>query len=82
VVGDGGDVSFVRTVGGDRLLLGDDAARQRYRQPCGGVSGLGLMLGPLASAMETLGLGAEARRQLFVDNPARAFAFAGRKEGP
>lgn len=63
----------------DRVMLGNDAARRRYYRVFGGEPGLswlldgGLYLGtPTVPGLE---------EQVFVDNPARAFAFAeGRDE--
>jgi predicted metal-dependent phosphotriesterase family hydrolase len=42
----------------------------------GGSPGLTWLLDGFTAAMEERGLGAEARRRLFVENPARVFAFA------
>jgi predicted metal-dependent phosphotriesterase family hydrolase len=61
-------------VGG--ILLGMDAARQGYYGVYGGSPGLTWLLGGFTDAMERAGIGADVRRRLFVDNPARAFAFA------
>jgi phosphotriesterase-related protein len=61
-------------VGG--ILLGMDAARQGYYAVYGGSPGLSWLLDGFTAAMESVGIGADIRRRLFVDNPARAFAFA------
>lgn len=61
---------------GDRIVLGMDAARQRYYRSYGGDPGFGFLLGPFAAAMAERGLGEVIQRGFFVDNPARAFAFA------
>ena len=53
-----------------------DAARQGYYGVYGGSPGLTWLLGGFTDAMERAGIGADVRRRLFVDNPARAFAFA------
>lgn len=60
----------------DRVVLGMDAARQGYYAVYGGAPGLTWLLDGFASAMEERGLGADVRRRLFVENPARVFAFA------
>ena len=59
----------------DRVMLGMDAARQGYYAAFGGSPGLPYLLGAFSDAMEARGLDAALRRRLFVDNPARAFAF-------
>jgi predicted metal-dependent phosphotriesterase family hydrolase len=59
-----------------QVMLGMDAARQGYYRAFGGSPGLPYLLREFSAAMEACGLGAEIRHQLFVDNPARAFAFA------
>jgi 5-phospho-D-xylono-1,4-lactonase len=61
---------------GDRLMLGMDAARQGYWTAYGGSPGLTYLLGPFAKAMAERGIGPAEQRALFVDNPARAYAFA------
>jgi predicted metal-dependent phosphotriesterase family hydrolase len=42
----------------------------------GGSPGLTWLLDGFSTAMEERGLGHDVRRRLFVDNPARVFAFA------
>jgi len=59
-----------------QVMLGMDAARQGYYRAFGGSPGLAYLLREFSAAMEACGLDAEIRHQLFVDNPARAFAFA------
>lgn len=61
---------------GDRIMLGLDAARQGYWTTYGGSPGMTFLLGPFASAMAERGIGAADQRAIFVDNPARAYAFA------
>jgi phosphotriesterase-related protein len=61
---------------GDRVVLGMDAARQGYYRSYGGRPGLRFLLGEFSEAMEARGIDAGARHALFVENPARAFAFA------
>jgi predicted metal-dependent phosphotriesterase family hydrolase len=58
-----------------QVMLGMDAARQGYYRAFGGSPGLPFLLREFSEAMETGGIGADIRRGLFVDNPARAFAF-------
>jgi phosphotriesterase-related protein len=60
----------------DRIVLGMDAARRGYYAVYGGSPGLTWLLDGFAAAMEDRGLGPDVRRRLFVDNPARVFAFA------
>lgn len=60
---------------GDRIVLGMDAARRRYYRVFGGSPGLSWLLDGFTAAMEAAGLDAAFRRRLFVDNPARIFAF-------
>jgi 5-phospho-D-xylono-1,4-lactonase len=62
---------------GDRVMLGMDAARQGYYTAFGGSPGLPYLLREFSPAMAERGIDAAHRRGLFVDNPARAFAFAG-----
>ena len=59
-----------------QVMLGMDAARQSYYRAFSGTPGLAWLLGGFSDEMEACGLGPEIRHQLFVDNPARAFAFA------
>ncbi len=61
---------------GDQLMLGLDAARQGYWTTYGGSPGWAFLLGEFADAMRVRGIDAEDRREIFVTNPARAFAFA------
>jgi predicted metal-dependent phosphotriesterase family hydrolase len=62
--------------GNDRqVMLGMDAARQGYYRAFGGSPGLAFLAGEFSATMEARGLDAGMRRRLFVDNPARAFAF-------
>jgi NAD(P)-dependent dehydrogenase (short-subunit alcohol dehydrogenase family) len=65
----------------DRIVLGMDAARREYYAVYGGKPGLTWLLDGFASALEERGLDAAVRQQLFVDNPARVFAFGPRNEG-
>jgi predicted metal-dependent phosphotriesterase family hydrolase len=59
----------------DHVLLGMDAARRGYYAVYGGAPGLTWLLDGFSAAMDGIGLDTAARRQLFVMNPARAFAF-------
>ena len=61
---------------GDRMVLGMDAARRGYWTVHGGAPGMAWLLGPFAAAMVARGIGAAEQARLFVENPARAFAFA------
>jgi 5-phospho-D-xylono-1,4-lactonase len=62
-----------------QVMLGMDAARQGYYTAYGGGPGLTFLLGEFSTAMDERGLDASIRHGLFVDNPRRAFAFAGRE---
>ena len=64
-----------------QVMLGMDAARQGYLTAFGGSPGLGYLLGDFSRAMEERGFGEAVRQRLFVDNPARAFAFGPIEEG-
>jgi predicted metal-dependent phosphotriesterase family hydrolase len=59
----------------DRIVLGMDAARRGYYGVYGGSPGLTWLLDGFSESMEERGLGADIRRRLFVENPARVFAF-------
>lgn len=59
-----------------QVMLGMDAARQGYYRSFGGTPGLAFLLRDFTDQLEARGLGAEMRHTFFVDNPARAFAFA------
>ena len=59
-----------------QVMLGLDAARQSYLTAYGGAPGLAFLLGAFSAAMEERGLHAPLRRRMFVENPARMFAFA------
>jgi len=61
-----------------QVVLGMDAARRSYLSVYGGRPGLTWLLDGFSTAMEGVGLGAEIRRRLLVENPARVFAFADR----
>ncbi len=58
------------------ILLGMDAARQGYYRAYGGSPGLAWLLDGFADQMRARGIDDAIQRRLFVDNPARAFAFA------
>ena len=60
----------------DRIVLGMDAARRRYYHVLGGAPGLTWLLGGFTEAMDAAGIDSSTRHALFVDNPARAYAFA------
>ncbi len=61
---------------GDRIVLGMDAARRGYWAVHGGSPGMAWLLGDFAAAMAARGIGPAEQRLLFVENPARAYAFA------
>lgn len=60
----------------DQVMLGMDAARQGYYRAFGGSPGLPYLLREFSTAMDERGIDAALRHRFFVDNPARAFAFA------
>ena len=60
----------------DRLVLGMDAARRRYYGVFDGAPGLSWLLDGFTDAMAGAGIDSATRHALFVDNPARAYAFA------
>lgn len=64
-----------------QIVLGMDAARQGYYAVYGGSPGLSWLLGEFSRLMDERGLDAGVRRQLFVENPARVFAFSGTTTG-
>jgi phosphotriesterase-related protein len=74
-----GTLDLLETMAGDGLIgqvvLGMDAARRGYYAVYGGTPGLTWLLDGFSAAMEERGLGADVRRRLFVDNPARVFSF-------
>jgi predicted metal-dependent phosphotriesterase family hydrolase len=59
-----------------QVMLGMDAARQGYYAAYGGTPGLGYLLRDFSDLLEEHGLDAALRHRIFVDNPARAYAFA------
>jgi 5-phospho-D-xylono-1,4-lactonase len=59
----------------DHVVLGMDAARRGYYSVYGGGPGLSWLLSGFSKAMDDRGLGPDVRRKMFVDNPARVFAF-------
>jgi phosphotriesterase-related protein len=60
----------------DRILLGMDAARRRYYRVFGGAPGLTYLLDGFSTTLDEAGVDGTTRDRLFIDNPARAFAFA------
>ncbi|HEV7809938.1 MAG TPA: hypothetical protein VGO64_05005 [Candidatus Limnocylindrales bacterium] len=63
----------------DRVMLGMDAARQGYYRSFGGKPGLAYLLDAFVPEMAGRGLGDAIRHAVFVENPARAFAFEPRE---
>lgn len=64
---------------GDRVVLGMDAARQSYWTTHGGSPGMAWLLRDFATAMAAQGIGPTEQALLFVESPARAYAFATRE---
>jgi predicted metal-dependent phosphotriesterase family hydrolase len=60
----------------DRIVLGMDAARQGYYHAYGGQPGLVWLVDGFRRLLEAAGIEAEVRERMFVDNPAKLFAFA------
>ncbi len=67
--------SLVEDECGDQVMLGLDAARQGYWTSYGGSPGWTFLLGAFADAMRARGIDDDAQQEIFVTNPARAFAF-------
>jgi predicted metal-dependent phosphotriesterase family hydrolase len=87
-------VSVVRPVTGDidrddlgmtyalgHVLPGVDGPRQGDHSVYGGAPGLDWLMRAFSDLMDEVGTGAADRHRMFVDNPARAFAFCGRHGG-
>jgi predicted metal-dependent phosphotriesterase family hydrolase len=52
-----------------------DAARRGYWSAYGGAPGMAWLLADFARLMRERGIGGAEQRMLFVDNPARLYAF-------
>jgi predicted metal-dependent phosphotriesterase family hydrolase len=78
--GDNGTIRLLEAAVADghtgQIMLGMDAARQGYYRAFGGSPGLPYLLTTFSDQLEARGLGPEIRHRFFVENPARAFAFA------
>jgi 5-phospho-D-xylono-1,4-lactonase len=61
---------------GARIVVGMDAARKGYYRAYGGSPGLTYLLDGFSRAMTERGLSQDVWRAVFIENPARAFAFA------
>ena len=59
-----------------QIMLGMDAARRKYWRAYGGAPGLTYLLTDFRHMLKAAGLGDDAFRRIFIDTPARAFAFA------
>jgi predicted metal-dependent phosphotriesterase family hydrolase len=59
-----------------QVMLGMDAARQGYYRAFGGAPGLTYLLTEFGERLADRGLDRAMQRMMFVENPARAFAFA------
>ena len=59
----------------NQIMLGMDAARPSYWKSYGGSPGLNFLLTTFTEMMNERGLGKEQWQRIFVDNPARAYAF-------
>lgn len=65
---------------GAKLLLGMDAARQRYWHAYGGKPGLAFLLREFVPQLRAAGCTAQDLRKIFVENPSRCYAFAPQPE--
>jgi predicted metal-dependent phosphotriesterase family hydrolase len=65
----------------DRIVVGMDAARQRYYHAYGGQPGLVWLLGGFCDLLDAAGVGANVRDRLFIANPARILAFDVKEAG-
>lgn len=59
-----------------QLMLGMDAARNRYWTAFGGSPGLTFLLGTFSQELREVGLTDQDLKTIFIDNPARAYAFS------
>jgi len=59
------------------LLLGMDAARRKYWHGYGGEPGLAYLLTTFCNQLRDRGLGPDDIERIFIDNPARCYAFVG-----
>ncbi len=82
---EGTDNGTVRLIGwmvedglADRIVLGMDAARRGYYHAFGGSPGLTWLLDGFTRMLQEAGIDAALRERLFINNPARLFAFATR----
>jgi phosphotriesterase-related protein len=60
----------------DQLMLGMDAARNAYWKSYGGGPGLTFLIADYSEQLAAAGVAKALLRKIFVDNPARAYAFA------
>jgi 5-phospho-D-xylono-1,4-lactonase len=60
----------------DRLMLGTDGARPSYWRSYGGAPGLDYLLGEFSDRARKLGVSQEVVDQVFLRNPAQAYAFS------
>jgi len=60
----------------DQTMLGTDGARPSYWRSYGGGPGLDYLLLEFSDRARRLGVSDDLLRKVFVDNPARAYAFA------
>lgn len=66
---------------GAQVMLGMDAARRSYWAEHGGGPGMSWLLRTFIPRLRAAGLSEGDVRQVFVENPARAFAFGGKTDG-
>jgi phosphotriesterase-related protein len=60
----------------EQVMLGTDGARPSYWRSYGGGPGLDYLLREFSDRARALGVSPETLRRVFVENPARAYAFA------
>jgi len=66
----------------DQIMLGTDGARPSYWRSYGGSPGLDYLLRDFSDGAKRLGVTDAELEKVFVANPARAYAFAPRREVP
>lgn len=62
----------------DQITMGMDAAKSSYWQSYGGTPGLNFLLSTFKADLQQMGLG-DYYQNIFVENPARLYAFAAAK---
>ena len=63
-------------------MLGMDAARPAYWKSYGGSPGLNFLLTTFTDMMKQRGIDQDQWQRIFVENPAKAYDFAGSHKKP